>query len=285
MPIETTETGKTEAGAYCFIKGTRKKAIKSALRGSTPPDGYADFMGVSEHFEALKGQIKRGVEAYGRDIRPRLKFVHTEAAAESICNNIIYYVEQYRAAGVEVGAVFVDYMQLLTSDARNFSRHDELKDICKALHDCAGFVEIPIIIAAQLNREVLKPATGNGTPLDNITVANIGEGADIERIAHDIYLVWQTDKTPLQWYTAAPKRSGEETDAAPVLDVYKIAGGIRSRRLFTHALRPEDIQLKAGYLYVEQLKARDGITGGWGLFPFDGERGTVGANDWGKMSE
>ncbi len=284
LPIETTATGKTEAGAYCFIKGTRKKAIKAAIKGAPAPDAYGDFMGVSEHFEALKGEITRGVEAYGRNVRPRLKFVHTEAAAESICNNILYYVQQYAARGVEVGAVFVDYMQLLTSDARNFSRHDELKDICKALHDCAGALEIPIIIAAQLNREVLRPV-GNTAGIDAVTVANIGEGADIERIAHDIYLVWQTDKTPVQWYTSAPKRTGEETDAAPVLDVYKIAGGVRSRRLFTHALRPADIELKTGYLYVEQLKARDGVTGGWGLLPFDGERGTVGANDWAKMSE
>ncbi len=284
LPIETTETGKTDAGDFCFIRGTRKKAIKAALRGSGAPDRYGEFMGVSEHFEALKERIKRGVEAYGQNVRPRLKFVHTEAAAESICNNILYYVQQYAARGVEVGAVFVDYMQLLTSDARTFSRHDELKDICKALHDCAGALEIPIIIAAQLNREVLRPV-GSTAGIDAVTVANIGEGADIERIAHDIYFVWQTDKTPLQWYTTAPKRTGTETDAAPVLDVYKIAAGVRSRRLFTHALRAADIELKAGYLYIEQLKARDGITGGWGLLPFDGERGAVGANDWAKMNE
>lgn len=286
LPIETTETGKTEAGAYCFIKGTRKKAIKSALRGSGVPDKYADFMGVSEHFEALKKQITRGVEDYGRNVRPRLKFVHTEAAAESICNNVLYYVEQYRAAGVEVGAVFVDYMQLLTTDARNYSRHDELKDICKALKDCAARVEIPVIIAAQLNREVLRPV-GNVAGLDAVTVANIGEGADIERIAHDIYFVWQTDKTPAQWYVKPPEANATNTEPVPVWDIRKIAGGVRSRRLFTRGElgRPETVQMKTGYLYVEQLKARDGITGGWGLFPFDGERGTVGANDWAKMSE
>lgn len=289
LPIDTTETGKTEGGAYCFIKGTRKKAIKSALRNRPAPQLYGGFMGVSEHFEALKKEITRGVEAYGRNVRPRLKFVHTEASAESITANILYYVQQYRRAGVEVGGVFVDYMQLLTTDARAFSRHDELKDICKALKDCAARVEIPVIIAAQLNREVLRPANASGgTPLDNITVANIGEGADIERIAHDIYLVWKTDKTPEQWYKSAPKKSDTAPVAEPVNDAYKIAGGFRLNRLFTQPRPGSDAserELKTGYLYVEQLKARDGLTGGWGLFPFDGERGTVGANDTKKMAE
>ena len=283
----TTENGKTEAGAFCFIKGTRKRAIKAAIKNAPAPEGYGEFMGVSEHFEALKKEITRGVEAYGRNVRPRLKFVHTEASAESITANILYYVQQYRAAGVEVGGVFVDYMQLLTTEARNFSRPDELKEICKALKDCAARTELPVIIAAQLNREVLRNTNAaNGTPLDNITVANIGEGADIERIAHDIYLVWQTDKTPLQWYTKAPT---DATNAAPepVLNPGKIAGGIRSRRLFTRGElgRPETVELKTGYLYIEQLKARDGVTGCWGLLPFDGERGTVGPNDTLIMSK
>ena len=284
LPIETTANGKTEGGAYCFIKGTRKRAIKAVIKGAPAPEVYGDFMGRSEHFEALKKDITRGVEAYGRNVRPRLKFVHTEASAESITANILYYVEQYRAAGVEVGGVFVDYMQLLTTEARNFSRPDELKEICKALKDCAARTELPIVIAAQLNREVLRNNGGaNGTPLDNITVANIGEGADIERIAHDIYLVWQTDKTPKQWYTEAPKDAA--TSPEPEYSTKKIAGGIRSRRLFTRGElgRPETVQLKTGYLYVEQLKARDGVTGCWGLLPFDGERGTVGPNDTQKM--
>lgn len=292
LPIDTTETGRVgddTAGAYCFKRGTRKKAIKAALRNAPAPEGYGDFMGVSEHFEALKKDITRGVEAYGRNVRPRLKFLHTEASAESITANILYYVQQYRAAGVEVGGVFVDYMQLLTTDARTFSRHDELKDICKALHDCAARVEIPVIIAAQLNREVLRPANASGgTPLDNITVANIGEGADIERIAHDIYLVWQTDKTPEQWYKSAPGKKDTAAAPEPVTDAYKIAGGFRLNRLFTQPRPGTDAsqrELKAGYLYVEQLKARDGLTGGWGLFPFDGERGTVGPNDTQKMAE
>lgn len=277
LDVETTEDGKTEAGEYCFKRGTRKRTIKAVLRGDVPPREYDDFMGTSEHFEQLAKRVRRGVEAYGQQVRPRLKLVHTEATAESIAANVNHYVEAFRAEGIEVGGVFVDYMQLLTSDNKNFSRHDELKDVCKALKGCAASLELPVVIAAQLNRQTL--ADG----IDAVTVANIGEGADIERIAHDIYLVWQVDKTKKDRYftTSTPKGGAPETKFN-----YPVAGD-RANRIFSRAsdLRPHDRDLKRGYLYVEQMKARDGKTDGWGLFPFDGERGYIGENDKQKMAE
>lgn len=274
----TTPTGKdTRNNAYCFIQGTRKRTIRAAIRNTAAPDEYGGLLGVSEHFDALKRDINNRVEAYRANIWPRLKFVHTEASTESICNNILHYIEQSQTAGVEVGGVFVDYMQLLTSEARNFSRHDELKDICKALKDLAARTELPVIIAAQLNRDVLRPVSGFGSGFDNITVANIGEGADIERVAHDVYLVWQVDKTPLAQYY----KTGEDGKQAINLK----AVGPRSRRLF----EPDEFgipsDLKTGYFYIEQLKARDGKPNGWGLFPFDGERGKIGEIDTAQMAK
>lgn len=293
--IPTTDTGKEIDGKCakeedkdarpCFITRTRKRTIKAILTGGPAPYKYnadgGEFMGRSELFEGVKKRFLADVERYGREIRPRLKFVHTDASAESITANIEYYVKKIQDEGGEIGAVFVDYMQLLTSEARTFSRHDELKDICKALHECAGRTELPFIMAAQLNREVLRPSTGTNTPLDNITVSNIGEGADIERIAHDVYLVWQVNKTPAGWYMKAPK-SNDEYAPAPALDLNKIAGCYRLNRLFT---RSNGRELKSGYLYIEQLKGRDGETGSWGLLPFDGERGLVMENDKNKMEE
>lgn len=286
--IDATPNGKTETGGYCFIQGTRKKTIKNVIRNGVTPENYGGFMGVSEHYDALAEQVRGYVRQYGERVRPRLKFVHSDATAESICNNISRTVEDFRNVGIEVGAVFVDYMQLLTTENRNFSRHDELKDICKALRDTAAALELPVVIAAQLNRTVLNTQQGGG--LDGITVANIGEGADIERIAHDIYLIWQTDKTNLQqYYTARTPKGGDGkpiqgAEPVPTFDGSKI--GIRSNRIFTkRGLTSTERELKTGYLYVEQLKARDGKTGGWGLFPFNGERGYIGPNDTQKMAE
>lgn len=278
LNIENTADGKTSTGGYCFKSGTRKRTIKAVLRGDVPPREYDGFMNTSDHYNAVAEQVRRGVEAYGRTVRPRLRFVHTDATAESITANVNHTVEQMRAEGVEVGAVFVDYMQLLTSDNKTFSRHDELKDVCKALKGCAARLEIPVVIAAQLNRQVL--ADG----IDAVTVANIGEGADIERIAHDIYFVWQVDKTKKDRYfvTTKPKDGGEPTPKWNYA-----AAGERANRIFSRGdtLRPDERELKRGYIYVEQMKARDGKTDGWGLLPFDGERGYIGENDTRKMAE
>ena len=254
---QNTTGGQKVAANYCFIRGTRKRAIKAALKGGYYPDGY-----TPEAWERLSVRINEGVKRYAEQVRPRLKLVHTEGSAESIAANIKRFVEQEQAENVEIGGVFVDYMQLLTSDNNSFSRHDELKDVCKALKDCAARTELPVIIAAQLNRDTLK----NG--LDSVSVANIGEGADIERIAHDIYMIWQVDKTKRDNYIEVKEKDGKQTEK------FKPQGD-RSRRIFTKADALSVPDLKRGHLYIEQMKARDGKTDGWGLFPFDGEQGRI----------
>lgn len=263
-----TPNGKEIEQNYCFVTDTRKRAIKAALRGGYYPDKY-----TPEMWQRLNARITEGVKRYGEQVRPRLKLIHTQGSAESIAANVRYFVEQYRAQGVDVGGVFVDYMQLLSSDNRNTARNYELKDICKALNDCAAETELPIIVAAQLNRESISAG------VDAVTVANLGEGADIERIAHDIYLIWQVDKTKQDLYytNVYPKGQDGKADKTQepkrVLDYSKT--GDRSRRIFQKT-GANEIRLKEHNLYIEQLKARDGKTGVWGLFPFDGERGHVG---------
>lgn len=289
IPIPNTESGKDESGNYCFISKTRRKTIKAVIREDAAPyeynpSGYGTIYDKSEHYSALEPLIKGYIRQYGQQVRPRLRLLHTNASTESICSNIMRYVREAQEQGEQVGAVFVDYMQLLSTDSKQYSRHDELKTICKALHDCAGVIGLPIIIAAQLNREVLR----NG--IDDITVANIGEGADIERIAHDVFLVWQVDKTALGLYVDKGKEIDAnvmETKRNTTIVVNPKNVGIRANRIFTSGMlsNPNQRTLKAGYLYVEHLKARDGETDGWGLFPYDGESGRIGENDKVKMAE
>ena len=289
IPIPNTESGKDESGNYCFISKTRRKTIKAVIREDAAPyeynpNGYGTLLDKSEHYSALEPLIKGYIRQYGQQVRPRLRLLHTNASTESICSNIMRYVREAQEQGEQVGAVFVDYMQLLSTESKQYSRHDELKTICKALHDCAGVIGLPIIIAAQLNREVLR----NG--IDDITVANIGEGADIERIAHDVFLVWQIDKTALGLYVDKGKEIDAnvmETKRNTTIIVKPANVGIRANRIFTSGMlsNPNQRTLKAGYLYVEHLKARDGETDGWGLFPYDGESGRIGENDKEKMAE
>ena len=288
ISIPTTENGRTEHGGYCFYNKTRRKTIMNVIADKPAPEAYVDEHGemfVSEHYKALQGEVKRQIQEYGRNIYPRLKLIHTDAGIDGICHNIKRTVTDLREKGVEVGAVFVDYMQILHTDTNHFSRHDELKEICGKLHNCAGEVEIPIVVAAQLNREGFKAG------IDGISTASIGEGADIERIARDVFFIWQIDKTSLGMYVknAANNEIIAETDNTIVPDTTKI--GIRANRILTKAqngLKPDEQKtrtLKTGYLYVEHLKSRYGETGGWGLLPYDGESGQISENDKAKMAE
>lgn len=278
----TTENGTTENGGYCFINKTRRQTIAAVIADSPAPMAYADESGamfVSEHYKALQGEIKRQIQQYGTQIHPRLKLIHTDASANSICSNITRFVREAQEQGKDVGAVFLDYMQLLNTDSKHFSRHDEMKDICKILSNCAKANGIPIVIAAQLNREIYR----NG--IDDVSVANIGEGADIERIAKDVFLVWQIDKTPLNLYVKRGTEK-ENIDDDLIKDAQNI--GKRAQRIFTEETLPTGqtgLRLKTGYLYIEHLKARYGETGGWGLLPYDGESGQILENDIQKMQE
>lgn len=283
IDIPATENGRTPAGGYCLVSKTRRKTILSVIQGKPAPEAYGGVYGSlyeTEHYTAVKGEIQRKIQEYGRIIHPRLKLIHTDASIESIAANIKWSVEDLRAKGVDVGGVFVDYVQILNAENGGYSRHDELKTICKVLHSCAGEIDAPIIAAAQMNRDAI---TGG---IDEISNAKIGEGSDIEKIGCNIYFVYQTDKTPLYLYVDKKKgNAGAEDDE--ILNPANI--GKRAERIFIRdtikTTGAPVLRLKKGYLYVEQLKARYGETGGWGLFPYDGESGRIGENDKVKMGE
>jgi DNA primase catalytic core len=90
---------------------------------------------------------------------------------------------RYLHKNAQVGAVFIDYMQLLRlKDNRSNSRQEELKQICLDLKDCAVETGLPIILGAQFNRTVTTIAAMHSTA--------IGEAGDIERIANLIIGFW-----------------------------------------------------------------------------------------------
>ena len=90
---------------------------------------------------------------------------------------------KYLHKNAQVGAIFIDYMQLLRlKDNRSNSRQEELKQICLDLKDCAVETGLPIILGAQFNREVNEMA--------KIHATKIGEAGDIERIANLIIGFW-----------------------------------------------------------------------------------------------
>ena len=71
---------------------------------------------------------------------------------------------------------------------RNGSRQEELKEICLQLKDAAIDTGLPIILAAQFNREVTAP--------HHLHPTNIADAADIERIANTLLGLWNYGKLP-----------------------------------------------------------------------------------------
>ena len=86
--------------------------------------------------------------------------------------------------GGKLKAVFIDYIQLLTIRGSKLQRREELRDIAQSLRKLAISLQIPIVVAAQLNRETR-------SPLD-LCNENIAEAADLEREANKILCLWNT---------------------------------------------------------------------------------------------
>lgn len=208
--------------------------------------------------------IDKYIRQYWAEVAPRLALVRTDADIDAIVNNVEAQVEAWRNNGEEVGGIFVDYLQLLHYPAmRAHSRTDEVKGICDRLNDMAKATKLPVILAAQFNRDATK---ANGDKLDGVELANIGESAGIENIAEDVYLVWQTDKINPD----GKEYSAGTGDAARFhLQPYQT----RSRRCFKDLA--DKNTLRRGYLYVENLKARDYATGGYCLLRFNGAAGAI----------
>lgn len=95
---------------------------------------------------------------------------------------------RYVAKRIKVKAVFIDYIQLLHTNGTRLQRREELGEMCKDFWGLATELSLPIVLAAQLNREVV-------SPLD-MTSQNIAEAADIERSANTILLLWNSSFKP-----------------------------------------------------------------------------------------
>ena len=142
-----------------------------------------------------------------------------------------------------IGGVFIDYFQLLKlpqDKYKNYSsRVEELKQICISIKDVAVTTGLPLVLAAQFNREV--------TNLMRLHPTNIGEAGDIERIVNTLIGLWNMYKKP-------------------------VLKGI------TDAERDEINNRTAGVekgMYLEILKSRDLPTGAYEVLDFNGNTGKI----------
>ena len=99
---------------------------------------------------------------------------------------------RYLHKNTKVGAIFIDYIQLLNlpeGKYKTYSRQEEIKNICIGLKDIAVETGLPIILGAQFNRTV--------TNALHLHPTKIGEAGDIERIASLIVGFWNNNFTTI----------------------------------------------------------------------------------------
>ena len=155
-----------------------------------------------------------------------------------------------RQKDIRVKAIFIDYIQeIYVKDWTKYSRTDELKQAMVTLDETAQRSGIPIIVAAQLNRDVLSPLY-----LYNQYIADSGW---IERKASEIVLIWSNKEKCKK----DPK--GDEK--------VRVADDIESRL--------GNLNLgEGGKLYFKLTKSRVIPSGSDAIIPIDGNTGRVHSN-------
>ncbi len=110
----------------------------------------------------------------------RLSIHYVEQSVEELTKTI-----EYLSKNTNIGAVVIDYIQLLYSEEKRLSRQEELKIICHKLKSCAIKTGLPIILGSQFNRQVVSA--------NELISTNIGEAGDIERIAGLVVGMWNNN--------------------------------------------------------------------------------------------
>jgi DNA primase len=159
-------------------------------------------------------------------------------------NELVSFIKLI-SSKIKIKAIFVDYVQLMNRRGSTANRKDELKDICGDLMRLANELQLPIILACQLNRQATSPADMN--------VQNIAEASDIEHSANIVMLLWNSVVKPLpdNTYNKSGNKEREELE-----DRGFIVG-------------------EAGKIYAVLAKNRGGERGIDAVFTFKGETGKI----------
>lgn len=145
----------------------------------------------------------------------------------------------------KVRAVFIDYIQLLSKNGNRKQRTEELKDICKDLKDLCIETQLPVVVAAQANREVTSPLEMHSQ--------KIAEAADLERIANKILFIWNSS------FTAQKSK-----DAKSEIETFEARTGVK---LGT-----------SGKIYAKLTKNRGGVVGIEAILNYNGNTGIIEPN-------
>ena len=214
----------------------------------------------SNNLRAIRHYFKTGEDRYIKTEKRAAFLTKNKAFFDGFYNNgklRIYYedfdsgelIEAIRVISgqTKVKAVFIDYIQLLSSTEyrrRRMPRTEEIKEICKDLKDLCVETNLPIVVAAQLNRQV-------NSPLEMYS-QNLAEAADLERIANKVLCLWNTA------FQAQKKDNAKELEELEKKLGFTLGSG--------------------GKIYAKLTKNRGGVVGLEAAFMWNGNTGVISGN-------
>lgn len=116
---------------------------------------------------------------------PLILFDESSITPQGIGAKVRRLATQAARVGKTVGAVFVDYMQLVKSPKKTNSREAEVADVSRSLKLLAKELGLPFVVLAQLNREGEKGERPQRPKLSNLRESgSIEQDADVVIFIH-----------------------------------------------------------------------------------------------------
>lgn len=174
-----------------------------------------------------------------------LKILATDNSVSTVIGAIRYAHRQQ-----PIRAVFIDYVQLMKIDNTRLQRREELATIAQQLWQTANALNVPIVLAAQLNRQAHGPT--------DLYPQNMAESADLERSANTIVALWNSDYKPnIKESTYYTNSKGEYSDEAAHIEGLGLNIGSKGR------------------IYAKLLKCRYAAPNAEAVLNFDGNTGRI----------
>lgn len=225
-----------------------KRLTKSGFEVGGNIDRIREYhKGITANIKDVSGFKKSIEELEELETSGKLKIISENITSLDFVSALRAHIAQEKA---NIAAVFVDYIQIVKS-GRNL---EQRIDIAEALNDfltLAKETKIPVIAAAQLNRNAQTPQMMSGR--------HIAESADLTRFADTILCLWnplKEDDIDLK-----PKELEEWKNRSWYID-HMLAYGAEIG--------------KPGSLYVKVTKARDIASGADAVYKFDGDIKSIG---------
>jgi replicative DNA helicase len=112
------------------------------------------------------------------------------------------------ARKLKAGLVIVDYLQLMTPDARDKSREREVAEMSRAFKQMALDLSVPVLLLAQLNRRVEEGGDRRPKLSDLRESGAIEQDADIVMFLHSTSMEQRLSTAPVTVIVAKGRSSG-----------------------------------------------------------------------------